>query len=79
MPPSRNNSSRPDPPPTGLLDWTSRAHWSDTAKPCRYCAHPTWLRDRSRKPAHKVCAEAAIAQQAQEYAEAWQNERFGTQ
>ncbi|MFJ3249162.1 hypothetical protein [Streptomyces sp. NPDC086782] len=79
MPPRRTTSSRPDPPPTGVLDWSSRAHWSDTAKSCRYCQRPTWLRDRSGKPAHKVCAEAAIAQQAQEYAEAWENERFGTQ
>lgn len=58
---------RPDPPATGVLDWTDRSHWDHRgAKPCRYCGHPTQLRDSSRKPAHKTCAEAALAEQAEE-------------
>ncbi|MGJ3559005.1 hypothetical protein ACR6C2_08495 [Streptomyces sp. INA 01156] len=46
--------------------------------PCRYdCGGlPTQLRDGKGRPAHKVCAEAAIAQQIQEYAEAYENERL---
>ncbi|MFF0092779.1 hypothetical protein ACFYSF_22840 [Streptomyces canus] len=48
------------------------------ALPCRYkCGGlPTHLRDSSGSPAHKVCAELALAQQIQEYAEAYENERL---
>jgi hypothetical protein len=68
---------RPKPPPTGVLDWT-HGHWARTAQPCRYeCGGwPTQLRDGKGRPAHKVCAEQAIAQQIQEYAEAYDNERL---
>ncbi|MFE6551660.1 hypothetical protein ACFVHS_25115 [Streptomyces sp. NPDC057746] len=59
-----------------LLDWSGCGHWADRQRPCRYCEAPTHLRDSSRKPAHKVCAEAAVTQQAKEYAEAWENERL---
>lgn len=62
-------------PPTGVLDWTV-GHWAGHERPCRYCARPTPLRDQSGRPAHKVCAEEAIAQQVAEYAEAWENERL---
>lgn len=55
-----------------LLDWRSPAHWSWTPKPCRYCGADTNLRDSKRKPAHKVCAEQAIAQQNAEMADAYQ-------
>ncbi|MEU7323326.1 hypothetical protein ABZ682_22665 [Streptomyces griseoviridis] len=50
------------------------------ALPCRYqCGGlPTHLRDSGGSAAHKVCAELAIAQQIQEYAEAYENERFLT-
>ncbi|MFM9590784.1 hypothetical protein ACKI16_29780 [Streptomyces scabiei] len=37
---------------------------------------PTRLRDSKGQPAHKVCAELAIAAQQQEYAEAYENERL---
>ncbi|MBP5870902.1 hypothetical protein F3K21_35180 [Streptomyces scabiei] len=60
-----------DPPP--LLDWSDRSHWSHTPGPCRYCGKPTNLRDSKRKPSHKVCAEEALAQQAAEAADAYQN------
>ncbi|MER5213666.1 hypothetical protein ABT063_24620 [Streptomyces sp. NPDC002838] len=55
-----------------LLDWRDPSHWSWTEKPCRYCSQPTHLRDSKRKPAHKLCAELAIAQQAAEAADAYQ-------
>lgn len=58
-----------DPPP--LLDWSDRSHWSGTPKPCRYCGGLTNLRDSKRKPAHKSCAETALARQAAEAADAY--------
>lgn len=64
------------PPPGGLLDWTDRAHWSWTEKPCRYCGGPTQLRDSKRSPAHKVCAEEALTAQAAEAAEAYETGRI---
>ncbi|KQW13586.1 hypothetical protein [Streptomyces sp. Root369] len=70
---------RPELPPTGLLDWSNPVkHWKRVALPCRYqCGGwPTHLRDSSGSPAHKVCAELAIAQQIREYAEAYENERL---
>ena len=63
----------PPPPPGGLLDWHDQSHWSWNEKPCRYCGNPTHLRDSKRSPAHKVCAEEALAQQAAEAADAYQN------
>jgi hypothetical protein len=63
----------PPPEPGQLLDWTDRSHWSWTAKPCRYCGKDTQLRDSKRSPAHKVCAEAALAQQAADTVDAYQN------
>lgn len=62
----------PDPPP--LLDWRDPKHWSWTPKQCRYCPGLTNLRDSKGKPAHKACAEAALAQQAAEAADAYHNE-----
>lgn len=61
----------PDPPP--LLDWHDSSHWASRALPCRYCDQPTQLRDSKHKPAHKACAESALAQQAAEAADAYQN------
>jgi hypothetical protein len=53
--------------PGQLLDWRDPSvHWSHNAKPCRYCGFPTHLRDSKRSPAHKVCAEDALATQARE-------------
>lgn len=65
----------PDPPP--LLDWRDAKHWSWTAKDCRYCGRPTNLRDSKGKPAHKVHAEQALAQQAAEAADAYQTGHLG--
>lgn len=62
------------PPP--LLDWQDSSHWSRNAKPCRYCTRPTHLRDSKRSPAHKTCAEQALAQQAEDTAAAYENGRF---
>lgn len=69
---ARRPRSQP-PPPGGLLDWGSSAHWSGTALPCRYCGQPTHLRDSKRSPADKVCAEAALTQQAADTSAAYQN------
>ncbi|MBD9723494.1 hypothetical protein PV755_46295 [Streptomyces caniscabiei] len=60
-----------DPP---LLDWSNPSHWSRTARQCRYCPGLTHLRDSKGKAAHKVCAEAALAQQAADLADAYHNE-----
>jgi hypothetical protein len=58
-----------------LLDWSSSAHWNyDGPGPCRYCGEPTQLLDSRRHPAHKVCAEKALAAQ---YAEAQNQYREG--
>lgn len=54
-----------------LLNWRHPSHWSHRAMPCRYCGRDTNLRDSKRKPAHKVCAEQALAQQAEEAADAY--------
>ena len=70
---------RPEPPPTGVLDWTDNSkHWGRRALPCRYqCGYqPTHLRDSKGHAAHKTCAEAAIARQVAEYAQAYENERL---
>ncbi|WP_405554280.1 hypothetical protein [Streptomyces sp. NBC_01171] len=52
--------------PGQLLDWRDARHWSARELPCRYCGFPTNLRDTRMKPAHKVCAEDALAMQAAE-------------
>lgn len=63
----------PEPPPL-LLDWRDPSHWSWTPKPCRYCGKDTNLRDSKRSPAHKTCAETALAQQAADASDAYHNE-----
>lgn len=66
--------SSPRDPPPAVLNWQdSSLHWSQTPKPCRYCEYPTQLRDSKRKPAHKVCAEGALAQQHADMADAYEN------
>jgi hypothetical protein len=70
----RRRRAPPELPPGGLLDWRDQTHWSWTEKPCRYCGFPTHLRDSKRSPAHKVCAEDALAAQAREAAEAYRKE-----
>ncbi|MFG3085080.1 hypothetical protein [Streptomyces parvulus] len=66
--------AEPEYRPGQLLDWRDSTHWSSNAKPCRYCDRPTHLRDSKRSPAHKVCAEAALAQQAADTAAAYHQE-----
>lgn len=63
--------------PPRLLDWRDASHWSSRPKPCRYCQGLTNLRDSKRSPAHKVCAEEALAQQAAEAADAYQTGHLG--
>lgn len=69
----RHRRAPPELPPGGLLDWSDSSHWSQQAKPCRYCGYLTHLRDSKRSPAHKVCAEDALAAQTREAADAYQN------
>ncbi|WP_281905541.1 hypothetical protein [Streptomyces olivaceus] len=57
--------------PGTLLDWRGSVHWSERPLPCRYCGAPAHLRDSRMKPAHKVCAEQALATQAAEAADAY--------
>lgn len=66
----------PDAPELPVLDWRDPSHWSWEARPCRYCDKPTNLRDSRRKPAHKTCAETALAVQAAEAADAYQTGRL---
>lgn len=63
--------------PAPLLDWRDSSHWSRTPAPCRYCGKDAYTRDSRRSPAHKTCAEAALAQQAADAADAYQNGRLG--
>jgi len=47
-----------------LLDWSAPWHWGKGADlPCRYCGVDAWCRDSKGHPAHKVCAEKALAAQ----------------
>ncbi|MFP3119534.1 hypothetical protein [Streptomyces sp. Iso 434] len=71
MPPRRRNE--PAARSGALLDWTSSAHWAQAALPCRYCAHPTQLRDEERKAAHKSCAEKARDQAAEAAVATYEN------
>lgn len=66
-----------EPPPAPLLDWRDSSHWSSTPKPCRYCGQDAYTRDSKRSPAHKTCAEQALAQQAADAADAYQNGTIG--
>jgi hypothetical protein len=66
MTPRKRQPKQPEYEPGQLLDWTSPEHWSWTPKPCRYCGADTHLRDSHRKPADKVCAERALAEQLAE-------------
>ena len=60
--------------PGTLLNWNDSSHWNyDGPQDCRYCGQPTQLRDSHGKAAHKTCAEAALAQQHAEAADAYQN------
>lgn len=72
----RRRAPPPEPEyrPGQLLNWNNSAHWDyEQARPCRYCGGDTHLRDSKKAPAHKVCAEAALAQQAADTAAAYQN------
>ncbi|MFJ5802707.1 hypothetical protein [Streptomyces decoyicus] len=57
-----------------LLDWRDSSHWSSRPAPCRYCGFDTQLRDSKWKPAHKTCAEEALAQQAADAADAYRKD-----
>lgn len=69
-----NRRAPPDDPPGQVLDWSDRSHWGSREAPCRYCGKPTRLRDSKGKASHKVCAEEALARQAAEAADAYENE-----
>jgi len=68
----RRAPPKPDYVPGTLLNWNDSSHWDYTGpRPCRWCGQPTQLRDSKRKPAHKTCAEEALARQAAEAADAY--------
>jgi hypothetical protein len=48
-------------PPGGVLDWRDPSHWSEEARPCRFCGSPTHMRD-AKGPADKVCVERDLAE-----------------
>ncbi|MFJ4649502.1 hypothetical protein ACIP6Q_39210 [Streptomyces bobili] len=59
--------AEPEYRPGQLLNWTRSSHWDYSGpRPCRYCEQPTQLRDSHGSPAHKTCAEEALATQARE-------------
>jgi len=72
----RRRRAPPEPEyrPGQLLDWRDSSHWSDRPLPCRYCGFPAHTRDSRMKPAHKVCAEEALAIQAAEAQAAYHQE-----
>lgn len=72
----RRRAPPPDPEyqPGQLLNWNDSRHWNyDGPQLCRYCEKPTQLRDSHGSHAHKTCAEDALARQAAEAADAYQN------
>lgn len=44
-----------------VLDWRGAIHWGGSLGPCRFCGQQTRLRDDNGEPAHKTCAEEALA------------------
>ena len=66
--------AEPEYRPGQLLDWRDSSHWSERTLPCRYCGFPTNLRDSRMKPAHKTCAEDALAIQAADAQAAYHQE-----
>jgi hypothetical protein len=45
-----------------VLDWNDGQHWNGGKQaPCIHCGRPALLRDDARRPAHKVCAQSALA------------------
>jgi hypothetical protein len=70
----RRAPPEPEYKPGTLLNWNDSRHWNyDGPQDCRYCETPTQLRDSHGKAAHKTCAEDALARQAAEAADAYQN------
>ena len=52
----------PEIPSDMRLDWAHN-HWSGArVTPCAHCGRPALLHDDAGRPAHKVCAEAALAE-----------------
>jgi len=44
------------------LDWDDPIHWNGGRRqPCIHCGRLALLLDAARRPAHKVCAQAALA------------------
>lgn len=62
--PRRRRPAAPEFHEGQLLDWRSSRHWNyDGPAPCRYCGADAFLLDSKGHPAHKVCAEQALAAQ----------------
>ena len=72
MTPRKRQPKQPEYRPGMLLDWSSSRHWNyDGPQLCRYCGKDAFLLDSAGHPAHKVCAENALAEQAAEAAAAY--------
>ena len=72
MTPRKRRAPQPEYRPGMLLDWSSSRHWNyDGPQHCRYCGQHAFLLDSAGHPAHKVCAENALAEQAAEAAAAY--------
>jgi hypothetical protein len=45
-----------------IADWGDAAHWNRGKQgPCAHCGKLALLLDDASRPAHKVCAQAALA------------------
>jgi hypothetical protein len=51
----------PAEPDRPIIDWSTH-RTSGQPAPCIHCTRPALLLDDAGRPAHKVCAEAALAQ-----------------
>ena len=59
-----------------VLDWNSGQHWNGGKQAaCAHCSQSSLLLDDIGRPAHKICAEAALAalinQQSEKTSAAW--------
>lgn len=44
-----------------VLDWNDGRHWNSKRTACIYCGRLSFLVDDAGRPAHKTCAQSALA------------------